>query len=190
MPKTDPTKSADIFQLKVTIRDVRPPIWRRLQLHADIRLDKLHAVLQTAFDWTDSHLHQFISGNAYYGVPDPEFDDLETRNEKRFRLNQLIARPKDKLVYEYDFGDSWHHEIMLEKILTAEPGVRYPICITGKRAAPPEDCGGAWGYESLLRILQDPEHEEHESMLTWLGGPIVPEAFNAADINKALRRIR
>jgi len=143
-----------------------------------------------AFGWSNSHLHQFIVGDTYYGVPDPEFDHLETHNEKRFRLNQLVARPKDKLVYEYDFGDSWNHEIMLEKILAAEPGVRYPICITGKRATPPEDCGGVGGYEDLLRTIQDPEHEEHESMLTWLGGAFDPEAFNVADINKALRRIR
>ena len=190
VPKTNQAKNADIFQLKVTIRGSRPPIWRRLQLPADMRLDKLHAVLQAAFAWTDYHLHQFMVGDDYYGVPDPEFGDRDIHDEKKFRLNQLVGQPKDKLVYEYDFGDSWIHEITLEKILAAEPGVRYPICVTGKRAAPPEDCGGVWGYENLLHIIQDPKHEDYETMLTWLGGPIAPEAFNVDAVNKELGRVR
>jgi hypothetical protein len=93
-------------------------------------------------------------------------------------------------VYEYDFGDGWEHGIQLEKIVGPEPGVHYPRCLAGRRACPPEDCGGVWGYAELLEILADPRHPEHAERLEWLGGPIDPEAFDPDEVNNLLKRVR
>ena len=137
--------------------------------------------------WGNYHLHQFIIGDVRYGIPDPEFPD-NTRNETNVRLDK-IAEPGDTFIYEYDFGDSWQHEIKIEKMLPPEDQ-RYPVCLAGKRACPPEDCGGFPGYQHLLRILRNPKHEEHEDMLEWIGEDFDPEAFNLVEINKTLWRLR
>ena len=129
------TKPTEIYQLKITLKDSRPPIWRRVQLSGDITLAKLHRIIQEVMGWSVSHLHQFLVGATYYGAPDP--DDLsETRNEKSVRLRELVTKPKQKFLYEYDFGDDWEHEVVVEKILDAAPGVRYPVCLAGARARP------------------------------------------------------
>ena len=132
-----------IFQLKVTLKHARPAIWRRLQVPGDLRLGKLHAVLQDAFGWTSSHLHQFIVGETVIGMPD--LDAFEpVVDERKIRLDE-IAQAKSRFVYEYDFGDSWEHQVVVEKVLPVEAGVRYPRCLAGERACPPEDCGGIGG---------------------------------------------
>ena len=104
-------------------------------------------------------------------------------------LQQVVSRVKDKLIYEYDFGDSWEHELLVEKILPLEEGKRYPVCLTGKRACPPEDCGGIWGYASLLEAIRDPEHPEHEEMVDWVGGEFDPEAFDLDEVNRELQNL-
>jgi hypothetical protein len=178
-----------IYQLKVTLRDSKPPIWRRLQVPADIALSDLHWVLQIAMGWTNSHLHQFIIGEEYY--TDPRFElEMGEKSTYKARLNQVVPREGDKFAYEYDFGDDWWHDILVEKILPPEPGVHYPICVKGKRACPPEDCGGVWGYDSLLEAIQDAEHPEHDFLLEWVGGAFDPEAFDLDAINHELRRLR
>jgi hypothetical protein len=184
-------KPADtpIYQLKVTLKDSKPSIWRRVLVPGDISLSKLHQILQIAMGWEDSHLHQFIVGGAYYGEPDPDFRD-EMKSERRVKLNQVAPHEKDRFTYEYDFGDSWEHQIVVEKILSPEPGARYPVCVAGKRACPPEDCGGVWGYESLLEAIADPNNPEHEEMLEWVGEDFDPEAFDPEQINEGLKRIR
>lgn len=186
------TSVPQVYQLKITLLGSKPPIWRRVQAPSEITLERLHWVLQNAMGWTNSHMHQFKMGKIYYGATYPEdFDGMpETRDEREARLHDLVSRPKAKFVYEYDFGDGWEHEIMLEKILTPEPGTKYPVCIEGKRACPPEDCGGIWGYAELLDTIKDPNHPEHEDMLEWLGGDFDPEAFNVEAVNKNLRRIK
>ena len=183
---------AQIYQLKITLCDSKPPIWRRFLVPSDMNLAKLHHVIQEVMGWTDSHLHQFKVGNIYYGATYPnDFDGApETRDERKARLDMLVSRLKAKFIYEYDFGDSWEHEVVLEKILPPESGIKYPVCIAGKRACPPEDCGGVWGYDSLLETINDPNHPEHEDMVEWLGGDFDPEAFDAEVVNKALRLIR
>jgi len=139
-------KHAEICQLKITLRYIRPPVWRRVQVLSDITLAKLHRIIQLAMGWYDSHLHQFIVGEKYYGVPSiDEFSELELKDERKARLSQVLWKSKQKMVYEYDFGDGWEHEILLEKVLQPDPGVRYPRCIGGARACPPEDCGGPGG---------------------------------------------
>ena len=178
----------NIFQLKITLKHIRPLIWRRIQVPADIKLGRLHDILQATMGWEDCHLHQFITGDIRYGIPDPEFPD-DTRNETHVRLNNIV-NSGDTLTYEYDFGDSWQHEIKIEKILTPEQNQRYPVCLAGKRACPPEDCGGFPGYQRLLRILRNPKHKEYEDMLDWIGGDFDPEAFDLVEINKTLWRLR
>ena len=182
------TEQAPIYQLKITLRESKPPIWRRIQVPGDVLLSKLHRILQMTMGWTDSHLHQFTIGGQDYSDPDSELED--TANEKKFKLNTVINTEKAKFHYLYDFGDDWEHEILVEKILPPAPGVHYPVCIKGARACPFEDSGGMWGYMNLLNILGDPTHEEHEEMLEWTGGPIDPEEFDMEQLNADLRRLR
>ncbi len=175
-----------VFQLKITLRDVRPQVWRRFLVPSTITLDRLHCSLQFIMGWIDMHLHEFQAGDVRYGIPDHDFDwDAdEIVSEKRTRLHQLLQRAKDRLVYWYDFGDDWRHDIVLEKILPREPGMKYPYVLAGKRACPPEDVGGAWGYEQFLRTLRNPKDPEHEDMLEWCGGSFDPEAFDAQALNR------
>ena len=179
---------APIYRIKVTLRHIAPPVWRRIEVPADIKLGKLHDVLQMAMGWTDSHLHGFRVGRDSYGVPDPDFPG-DFNNERNVRLNQ-IADEGDTIIYDYDFGDSWEHDLKIEKLLPPEPGAHYPRCLKGSRACPPEDCGGPWGYQNLLDALKDPKHENHEEMLEWFGDGLDPEAFDLDDINEALKHIR
>jgi len=178
-----------IYRIKVTLRHVAPPVWRRIEVPADIKLGKLHRILQATMGWTDSHLHAFRAGNTTYGVPDPDYPRDETRNERNVRLDK-VAGAGDKLVYEYDFGDGWEHEIEVEKVTEPETAVHYPRCTSGERSCPPEDCGGPPGYERLLEILRDPRHEEYGEMREWLGGDFDPETFDLDEVNQALKRMR
>jgi hypothetical protein len=178
-----------VYQLKITLKDSKPPIWRRVEVADDITLARLHRIIQVAMGWTDSHLHLFSLGRTDYGVPHPD-DGGETRDERRYKLNQLLTAPKQKLSYEYDFGDSWTHEVLLEQVREPEPGATYPRCITGKRACPPEDCGGVWGYAEFVEAIADPEHPEHDELLEWVGGEFDPAAFDVAAVNAELRGLR
>jgi len=191
MPARKSTPSAPIYQLKITLRDSRPPIWRRVLVPADFTLAKLHWVIQHAMGWTNSHLHHFRVGETYYSLPAPytDWDELNEKDSRKVRLDQIAPRVKAKFVYEYDFGDSWEHEIVVEKILP-EPGVKYPTCLKGKGACPPEDVGGVWGYAGFLEAIHDPNHEEHKMYLEWIGGSFDPEAFDLDDTNAALRRVK
>lgn len=183
--------SPPICQLKVTLLDSKPPIWRRILVRGDVRLDILHLILQETMGWMNAHLHQFTAHGASYGPHyDGLGDELEYENEARYRLSQLLNTEKDSLKYEYDFGDGWDHKITLEKILPHDDSVQVPCCIKGKRACPPEDCGGVWGYDNLIEIMGNPKHPEHDEMLEWLGGELDPEAFDIDRINKALSAFR
>ncbi|HBA40324.1 MAG TPA: hypothetical protein DCZ05_11435 [Deltaproteobacteria bacterium] len=182
-------RKVQIYQLKITLKESRPPIWRRFQVRSDVTLAKLHRIIQEVMGWFDGHLHQLIVGRIYYGVPDP--DDLsETRDERKVRLDQILSVPGRKIVYEYDFGDGWEREIVLEKILSPDPKTRYPRCLDGARACPPEDCGGIYGYADFLEAIRNPEHEEHEEMLEWIGGEFDPEEFDLEAVNQSLKSIR
>ncbi|MGA7965646.1 MAG: plasmid pRiA4b ORF-3 family protein [Gammaproteobacteria bacterium] len=178
----------NVYQIKVVLRHIRPPIWRRLQVPADITLGELHDILQIAMGWEEAHLHQFIVNGECYGTLDSEFlTDLQ--DESRYRLSDLAGKG-GRLAYEYDFGDGWMHELKIEKTLAAEPGKHYPLCLAGERACPPEDCGGLPGYERLLAVLADPQHTEHEDMLDWIGDEAFdPEAFDPAAVNAALANL-
>jgi hypothetical protein len=179
---------SQVYQLKVTLKGSKPPIWRRIQVQGGVTLGKLHTILQVVMGWTDSHLHQFIVDGLCYGVPHPDWG-MEVKNENRVRLNQIVSGANHRFVYEYDFGDSWEHQIVVEKVLPRAEGVRYPVCLTGKRACPPEDVGGVWGYAGFLEAIQNPDHPDHELMLGWIGGEFDPEEFDLEDINQALRQL-
>lgn len=177
----------NIYQLKITLLDSEPPIWRRILVKADTLLPDLHKIIQTSMGWTNSHLHQFISENQSYGIPDDEWDESETTDYSSVKLSDLISAEKEKILYEYDFGDGWEHEIILEKVLTEEDNKYYPSCIDGKRNCPPEDCGGMGGYEHLIKVIQDPNDDEHEEMKVWVGENFNPEDFNLNEVNEALK---
>jgi hypothetical protein len=189
MPAKKTTTTSMIYQLKITIKDSKPPIWRRIQVKDDTTLYKLHQIIQIAMGWMNSHLHQFIAGGVYYGEPDPEYG-FDMVNEKRSRLQEIVCHVKDKCLYEYDFGDGWEHEILLEKILEPEAKTRYPCCLTGKRQCPPEDIGGVWGYMTFLEAIGDPDHPEHDEYLEWVEDAFDPEVFDVAAVNRELKQIR
>jgi len=168
------------LQLKVTLAETKPPIWRRVLVPADITLDRLHDVIQAAFGWWNHHLHEFEVGRARYGPVDLDDDWNPPKDERNMRLDQL-ASPGTKLRYTYDFGDDWRHAIEVEKAIDADASVSLPALIDGRRACPPEDCGGPWGYGELLAVLADPSHPEHAERLAWLGGPFDPERFDASE---------
>lgn len=180
------------YQFKITLLETRPTIWRRI-LAPDGTLDGLHEHIQTAMGWTNSHLHQFEIRGRIYGDPellDDGFGDIEFVDSRQTRLSALLAgkRLLRKFRYTYDFGDGWEHAIEFEGVVPAEAGKKYPCCIDGKRACPPEDVGGVWGYPEFLEAIRNPKHEEHESYLEWIGGEFDPEAFSAVEASKAMRK--
>jgi Plasmid pRiA4b ORF-3-like protein/Domain of unknown function (DUF1841) len=177
-----------VIQLKVTLRGAKPPIWRRLRLPASTTLAQLHQVIQVAFGWEDAHLHAFEVGGRRYSRPDFELWD-EADDEGKARLHDLASHPGERLRYTYDFGDSWEHDVLVEDILPSD-GPTDAVCIAGRRAGPPEDCGGVWGHAELCDILADPDHPDHAERVDWLGHPYDPAAFDKDAINRSLARIR
>ena len=149
---------------------------------------KLHDMVQIAMGWTNSHLHSFTIGDERYGMHYDEYPEGEI-DEKTVKVGRVIGARRDFL-YEYDFGDSWDHEIVVEESVKSARGLKHAVCLDGENACPPEDCGGVYGYAELLKVLADPDHEEHESMLEWAGGPIDPTSFDLVAVNIALQGVR
>jgi len=182
-----PTGPAQVYQLKVGLKGAKPPIWRRLEVPAAVSLDRLHVIIQLAFGWDGSHLHVFETPYGDFGHPDPE---LGHQPADEVSLAQVLLGERAKITYVYDFGDDWRHEIAVEKVLDPDESVTYPRCTGGRRATPPEDCGGIWSYADLLDVLADPAHPEHANSLDWLGldsaAEFDPAAFDAPAITKAL----
>jgi len=184
-----------VYELKITLSDVEPAVWRRLRVPGNANLGWLHAVIQVAMGWTNSHLHQFEAGGRNYANPHFELESPggspPVADERGATLQKVVPKLKDHLIYEYDFGDSWLHVIAVEKITPAAPGAALVAqCLDGARACPPDDCGGPPGYDDLLRILGNPKHEEHESMKEWLDRPFDPDAFDPIKINRYLGRLK
>ncbi len=180
-----------VYQLKITLDDSKPPIWRRILVPEDVALSTLHEIIQRVMGWRNDHLHMFRIAGQIYG--DPEEDEtgmLGTIDETRYRINRFGLREKSKFSYEYDFGDGWEHTILVEKITSADPSAHYPVCVAGKRACPPEDVGGIWGYADFLEAIADSNHAEHDEMLDWVGGDFDPEEFNLDDVNASLQFIK
>lgn len=180
---------ASIYEMKVRLKESRLAIWRRFQVSGNITLYKLHQALQVVMGWDDYHLYEFLIGKLRYGELNPDYSP-ETKGARRVRLNDIFTREMAKFTYIYDFGDYWEHEIVVERISLASQALRHPVCIEGKRACPPEDCGGIWGYTDLLKIIRNPAHEEYERMMEWLGDEFDPKRFDIDGVNRRLRTIR
>lgn len=178
------TSKPSIYQLKLTLSDIRPPIWRRIEVLGGITLYRFAAILITAMGWHGGHLHQFRIGEKYYGIPDDEFpSDLETHDERETLLKDIVEAGIKRFIFEYDFGDGWEHVVEFEKAVDQKKGVKYPRCTAGARQCPPEDCGGPPGYEHFLEAIRDSKHPEHVEMLKWIGGDFDPEGFNLGEVS-------
>jgi len=175
----------EVYQFKITLKDTKPPIWRRIQVPKSYTFWDLHVAIQDAMGWLDYHLHVFRIPNPSTGlIPDigiPEEvygeygDTLAGWNKKMADWFTLENRKSE---YLYDYGDSWVHLVELEKVLPKEKGMQYPICTGGRRACPPEDCGGLGAYARFVGIMSDPDHEDHELMRNWVGGDFDPKHFD------------
>jgi hypothetical protein len=186
MPAARVTAQTKIFELDIVLAEVQPQVRRRVQIPGEVNLAVLHEVVQSAMGWTNSHMHDFQFRGQCYGSTDPERGLAEGIDERKVRLNQLLVRVGAKMVYTYDFGDSWEHAIVLEKCLPVDPNMAYPACTGGRGACPPEDCGGVGGFYNLLEALQNPRHPEHEELLEWVGKDYDPERFSIEAINRIL----
>jgi yecA family protein len=181
-------EGATVHRLKIELRGIRPTIWRRVEIRSGETLPHVSRALLMAMGWTDTHLHAFRRAGQSYAVPDPDYP-ADALDERRVALAELAPSAKDHFVLEYDFGDGWVHRVTVEAIVAEMPAVKYPRCLTGKRACPPEDCGGPWGYVELLKGLADPTNARHAELLKWRG-PIDPELFDLGETNAGLATIR
>jgi hypothetical protein len=188
MPAGHITPKTTIFQLKISLTGVRPPVWRRVLVPGEMTLAELHDVVQVAMGWTDSHLHEFEIGDTSYGVPDVDWGRDDVKDEARTKLVR-VSGLGSHLRYTYDFGDDWRHDITVEKVVAPEPGVRYPTCSAGRRACPPEDVGGPWGYPEFIAAVADPKHPDHEHWTEWIGGSFDPNQFDAVATDAVLARL-
>lgn len=180
-----------LYQFKITLRGIVPPIWRRIQVK-DCTLDRLHEHIQTAMGWTNSHLHSFCLRDQHYGDPlllEENFDEMDYKDSTTTRLSMVVSKSGEsfRFDYEYDFGDCWKHSVLFEGCVRARKGTRYPTCLEGERACPPEDVGGVSGYQEYLTTLSNPEHQEWEETSEWRG-PYRPEHFDAEAVTKRMRR--
>ena len=183
-------KFNQVYQFKILLKDIRPPVWRRIQVPETCTFWDLHVAIQDAMGWTDRHLHEFElkidptgEMDVRIGIPDDDvIADHVVLAGWKLVISKIFSREHNKAEYTDDFGDEWTHEILLEQILPREKGVVYPLCIDGRRACPPEDCGGPPGYEDFLEIIMDPRNEQYHEMLDRVGGDFEPERFNAKDV--------
>jgi hypothetical protein len=181
--------ASEVLQFKITLRGIRPPIWRRIQVPRAYTFWDLHVAIQDAMGWQDYHLHQFELSHGQgrpgvrIGIPDEE-SEFGRRTLPGWEVSVVrhFSAPGQKATYRYDFGDDWEHEVLLEATPPAEKGVEYPRCIKGKRACPPEDCGGPYGYPEFLEAVKDPADPRHEELLEWIGGAFDPEAFDPGQV--------
>ena len=179
-----PLRIPPVFELKVTLRHIKPAIWRQLLIYGSTSLEGLHSALQEAFGWQDYHLYEFRLGTRRFEAP--EQDDASGEDATAFLLMDLGLKPGTKFTYNYDFGDDWEHDIEVMAVRGHDPGMVYPYCVDGARAGPPEDCGGPHGYSELLQILADPEHPEHRERREWAGPHFLPDVFDIRATNRVL----
>jgi hypothetical protein len=179
------TKSAQkILQIKISLREIKPPIWRRVLVTDHMTLWDLHEVIQAVFGWAGYHLHEFKIGNVIYGDPeDSELMDFVKENEELYKLSDFNFNKGSQFTYLYDFGDSWKHTVLIEKVLPYDKNTRLPQFLEGKRATPPEDVGGEYGYSQFLEVIKDLKDPDHESYLIWAGGSFDPELVDVKKIN-------
>jgi hypothetical protein len=180
------------LQLKITLNHTKPPVWRRILVPDQFSFHQLHLAIQAAMGWHNSHLYAFRHSeeNKYIGIPYPDLDYADVVDAREIKVKSNLSQPNQTIIYEYDFGDSWEHTILLEDITDGK--LPYPVALAGKGACPPEDCGGIPGYHEFLKALMDPEHPEYYEYKTWLGldenGTWDPMAFDLKQCNHALKQ--
>jgi hypothetical protein len=175
-----------IYQIKITLQDIQPPIWRRVLVSGAMTPADLHHVIQVVFGWWNYHLHEFIVGDVHYGMADLDDDFMQTSDENQVQLHQIIPGAGFVFHYAYDFGDDWQHEVLVEELLPPDPAQQLPLCLGGERSRPPEDVGGIWGFADFLEAMADPENPEHDEYVEWIGGQFDPEAFDLDAVNADL----
>ncbi len=183
-------KASTIFQIKMTLKGIDPPIWRRIQTR-DCTLEELHEIIQGTMGWEFEHAYRFtVGGVDFAGLA--MTSDEEVGDACGTRLSAVLPTEnrRPRFSYEYDFGDEWIHQLVVEERFPPEEGVKYPICVAGRRACPPEDCGGPWGYSEFVEAIGDSDHPRHEELLEWVGGEFDPERFDLEAVNHELRRMR
>ena len=179
----------EVLQFRIFLHGVQPLVWRRIRVPSDFTLARLHRVIQAVMDWQDYHLHEFTIAGRVYSVPDPDYDgDREVVDDRTVRLRDLSLSAGDHLEYLYDFGDNWQHALELEEVLQGDADDIGPLCLEGECSTPPEDVGGISGYEEFLEALSDPDHEEHDHMVSWVGQPFDPGRFSVEAANVRLRK--
>jgi hypothetical protein len=189
MPTTKAAPS--IYELKITLLDIEPRIWRHIQVPSAVQLCCLHDAFQVAMGWTDSHLHQFEKDGKIWGDPrNDEFGEFNIIDEGRTTLNKALKLEGDSMIYLYDFGDNWRQEVLLEKIVSVEGTTNRPVCLGGERRCPPEDVGGAYGYSEFLEAIFDPTHKDYDQFVRWAGGYFQAEEFDLKAVNEKLARLR
>lgn len=178
-----------VYQFKILLKGIKPAIWRQIQVPETFSFWDLHVAIQDVMGWLDYHLHQFEMINpstgtkVAIGIPDDEFEtDIEILPGWKQKISAYFSLNNTKADYIYDFGDNWEHTLKLEKILPQDRDIIYPICIGGERSCPPEDCGGKWGYKDFLEVIMDPNHEQYQEMLEWVGGEFDPEHFDIKEV--------
>jgi hypothetical protein len=183
----------DIIQLKITLQRTHPPIWRRLLVDKNTTFAGLHHIIQIAMGWENCHLFEFKTLGYRIGEPTDDMDDFfgsgKLIDASTITLAAVITGTKEKMEYEYDFGDGWIHQVVVEKFLPRDSKSKYPVCTGGQLNCPPEDCGGVDGFYHLLDSIRNKKHPEHKNMLEWLGGPFDTDYFEPEEINQYLRKI-
>ena len=189
-----PANAPEILQIKLTLRDVRPAVWRRVLVPDNFSLNRLHQVIQAVMLWLDYHLHEFeIDGRRYADLQGegPDAYGEQLYSDRNIRLRDVVDRGVDRFSYSYDFGDDWRIKVAIEKTVPAQDGVRYPALAGGAGASPPEDCGGPFGYMEFVAALADETHPDHEDRLEWWGDDeFDPKDMQAETVEAALSRIR
>ena len=183
-------KTDTVFQIKLTLQGIDPPIWRRIQTK-DCTLEQLHALIQVTMGWEFEHLYRFEIGGVEFADADSDIDE-ETQDVRGTKLSDVIpaSHRRPRFRYEYDFGDEWLHQLIVEERFEPKAGAAYPVCIAGARACPPEDCGGHLDYADMLNVLQNPSDKRYNDMVEWIGGEFDPEAFDLEAVNKRLKTER
>jgi len=189
---TPPASKTSVYHLRIEMLGIEPLIWRRIWVPGNIKLPKLHRILQIVMGWENYHLHQFHVGPWLYGVPDPDgfYDPENFKNEKSVTLDMIAPDRGDSFVYEYDFGDGWQHKIKVEKIVPIDEQNFWSMCVAGERSAPPEDVGGVGGYMDFLEAMHNPTHPDHKQVWAWNSGPFDPNGFDLNTVNKQLMKIK
>ncbi|WP_028314602.1 plasmid pRiA4b ORF-3 family protein [Desulfatibacillum aliphaticivorans] len=177
-----------VYQIKVSLKNIRPPIWRRLLVTSDTTLPRFHMIIQNAMGWQNGHDHVFEIEKMEFGVNDP-YDPTSPKDETKIRLSKIVNREGQRFKYIYDYGDYWEHEVLVEKILPLEKGESYPQCIKGKRACPPEDVGGPPGYQDLLEALESPEETDNVELLDIVEDDWDPDHFDLSEANEMLTAV-